>query len=189
MDAIVIAGQSNAEGLAPHLRALVPHVAVREFAFGGYSLLKEAAMPGAPWEYWLNEQVISQVCVQVTLADVNVTAVWWIQGETEALNGTTTEAYSDGLYDLRQRMLAQFGMFDMIVSPIGAIDPKYRFARPVLAAQYRCHERGMLLGPEYWDLLAEPDTIHLTDEGRRAFARRFADFIAGRFRFRPFGAR
>lgn len=179
-DVIVVAGQSNACHLAQKLSWLLK-CDVIDGSAGGTSLLENAA--DSQGEFWLNEgrgSPLADLCKQ--LQGHKIVAVWWIQGENEALFGPIREEnYLTGLIWLRWR-LARHSIFDhsyslpFVVSPVAAIDERYKHARPVLAAQYRSVDFNFVLGPEYYDLPF--DGVHLTEEGRAEFAKRGAAVLA-----------
>ncbi len=163
--AVLIAGQSNAEGLRDHLAAALVEIDVIDGSIGG-SKLVDIECPRAAEDWCGNGpgELLKRI------AGVALRAVWWVQGETEAKFGPVTEQqYIDAMLLLRERLACDH----IMISPIAAPHAIYPHSRPVLAAQYRCcAEHGFFLGPEYYDL--EHDREHLTERGRARFVNRAA---------------
>ncbi len=179
---VLLAGQSNAcGGLWRHLEtALRAQARVRYATYGGSSLLREAASPDAPRMYWLNEELHAPFADTVeAIGDDRVDLIWWIQGENEALYGCTEAAYLAGLIKLRENFTQLSGgeRIPFLVSPIADPPGYYKYARPVLAAQYRSVGYGFVLGPEYYHLVPAGDH-HLDDVGRKSFAQSAAQIIS-----------
>ncbi len=142
---------------------------------GGTSLVSQANH-----ECWsnLDRAPLASLLERLSLK-VDLRAIWWIQGENEALTGDVTEQqYLDALIRLRLRIegAAGRGTIPFMVSPIAAPHELYPYSRAILAAQYRSVQHGFILGPEYYDL--EHNREHLTDPGRIAFTKRAAAILA-----------
>lgn len=171
---IIVAGQSNASQMGAPLQEILPQYRVVEHATGGIALLQRGAMPDCPDAFWLNPTYLQQLCGYPA-----IDTLVWIQGETEALNGITAAEYTDGLLLLRKEVEACAGPIQtFMVCPVAVMDKSYIAARQVLASQYRCAEHGMLLGPEYYDLLG--DEIHIGNDRRVELAQRIAALILQR---------
>ncbi len=185
MPAVLIAGQSNCEGLHNHLTealiALDRLYGVINTAAGGTGLVYKASPGTAAHAHWEVDDHNDSPWVQCRtgITGTDLRAVWWIQGENEAIAGGISEdEYLAALIVLRGRIETVIGRgtIPFMVSPIGAPHELYKYSRPILAAQYRSVQHGFILGPEYYDLL--DNGPHMSDGNRVIFAKRGAAILA-----------
>ena len=172
---IAIAGQSNGEGLASSfiaeyelLTKIKPEILDQHI---GGAALKHDTLPHLSWLDGAGGHLD-------TLIKWGPQALWWIQGENEALNGPGDACDRDYAKQLHQfRALFSTSMTFML-SPIAGWNAAYKHTRMVLAVQYRvAMSPGFMLGPEYYDL--PNDSTHLSGEGRAEFGRRGARTLLG----------
>ena len=114
--------------------------------------------------------------------NVDLQAMWWIQGETEATNGATKEKYVSALLEFHSIVAGAIGKtpdkLPFMISPIGAA-AALPYGRFVTAAQYSVEKfPGMFVGPEYWDLPTDSTGIHLTGSGYVSLATRGGNALA-----------